>query len=399
LSSIRAEIDASILYVALKALSAVMDEVTLKFTGDGLSVRTLDMAEVSMVDLNVPRGLFEGYDLNGAYPHVVTVRMSDLVGGGYNKKSGPFKRPRKGDMVVLEHDGGNKLSFTMKGDGRASLTLTVPVFQGDSRKACRWQLTDDSKLCPHGNSAQVTKDPSDRLCSGCEFLKDEYKELPLPKVSLTERFTASTGAVASFLASAKGCSDSVWIKPRLDGSVELLAKGEVTQMSVVLSMQEGTLVRSEVHEVKAAYGIERLLNMFQRSFGDTVEVEYARDLPLKLAYSLSAGDLFREPGQITFFIAPKIGYDEEEQKEEPEPLSPAAIAQRMQSTPEPAEEPKVEPVVEQKPPEPPMVSEVEQAKEIVREVLGPVEEPKPVVQEMPDPLAVFKRKYRKPSPL
>jgi len=265
MTRLEAEIDASILYIALKAVAAVMDEATLKFSSEGLSVRGLDMAEVKMVDLYLPSSSFENYHV--AEEQKIAIRMSDVVGGGYNKRTGPFKRPKKGETVRLEYDGGPKFSFTLKGVA-GMMGLSLPVLAGDG------------------------------------------KDLPVPKVALTEKFTARTEAMASFLDAAQHCSDSVYFRPRLDGSMEFLAKGEITEMSKVLSLKDGTLTQSELHEAVSAFEIRGLSMLLQKPFGELAEMEYGRDLPLKITYSLSAGDLFREKGWVVFYMAPRVERDE-----------------------------------------------------------------------------------------
>jgi len=362
LTSIQAEIEAKVLYAALKAVGQVLDEVRLSFTPEGLQVRELDMAEISMVDLSVPVGSFDRYELfveNGAevQRHVVAVRISDILK--------LFKRPKKDDRVtLLNRAEENMLTVALRGE--KNFTFKVPVFApGDSRKACRWKLEDESKLCPHGNAAKTTRSPSDRLCSGCEFLKEEYiiKELPMPKVNLTESFTAKTKAVADFLGGAKNITDSAYFKTEQYGAeVALEARGEISNVSQSLRIDDGTLVSCELkNAVRVAYDITRLVKLFQRDFGETVLVELAHELPLRVTYTLNGKDLFRDKPQLVYYVAPKVGYDE--------PPTPKVEEQKPAEAkpPEPQMEPE-EPVATTTLP-----SELEQAKEIVKEILGPAE--------------------------
>jgi len=311
LTSIQAEIDAKILYVALKAVGQVLDEVRLIFTPEGLGVRELDMAEVSMVDLVVPMGGFDRYELfveNGVevQRHVVAVRISDITK--------LFKRPKKDDRVTLSNRAEeNMLTVALRGE--KNFTFKVPVFPGDG------------------------------------------KELPMPKVNLTESFTAQVKAVADFLDGARHITDSAYFRTEQYGAeVALEAKGEISNVSQALKIDDGTLASCDTkNAVRVAYDIARLAKFFQRDFGETVLVELAHEMPLKLTYALNGKDLFRDKPQLVYYVAPKVERDmppepKVEEQKPPEPLSPAAIAARMQS-PEPAAEPKVEPVEEAKPEE------------------------------------------------
>jgi len=281
---IHAKIDATVFYTVLKMVSKVLDEVTLRFTEEGMRIRQLDMAEVSMVDAFIPVNWFTDYKIDGN--GIIAIRTSDLVGGGYNKRAGPFKKPKKGAMLSLEQD-------LTTGEGRVKLDLS-------------------------GLTMNIT-------CFG-----GEAKELPLPKVNLTQKLLTKPSLLLEFAKEACHLTDTVRFISK-NSELLLLVKGENSEMSKSLIYEDGDISDFSLKEdVNAAYDVNRFLKLVEASAGfDSVLVEFDHDLPLKLTYTfMGVADIMSwdQKAQVVFYQAPRVEHDDYTPKppqEEPKPAEEA----------------------------------------------------------------------------
>ncbi|MEM3648967.1 MAG: hypothetical protein QW506_07370, partial [Thermoproteota archaeon] len=69
--------DARIIRKALKATSSLIDEAPVKISDEGLSIRALDLAEVSMIDLVLSKEAFETFEFKK--PLKANIRLSDVL--------------------------------------------------------------------------------------------------------------------------------------------------------------------------------------------------------------------------------------------------------------------------------------------------------------------------------
>jgi proliferating cell nuclear antigen len=331
---ITAKIDAALFHLLMKLVGKVLDEVTLRWTGEGLRIRELDYGEVAMVDAFLPKECFEEYDI--AEDTKITIKVSDA--------KILSKKPKKGTVLKLAQSD-QRLTLDIGG-----MAMSIPTFNSDA------------------------------------------KDLPLPKVDFRQRFLTRPKALVEFLKEAVKVNDTLCLITN-GRTLMLQVKGDVTELSKILTDEEGTLLDYELRDGRnGSYDLNRLVKMVDGSF-ETVVVEFDKDMPMKLTYSLSAiRDItsYGSEAVVTYYLAPKIGWDEPEAKEPVEEQKEKTATdtwnevnrfrEQVTQDPEPTveEQPKVE---EEKPTEPVVVEAAKQ------------EEPKPVEAEAVDPLEAFRNRW------
>ena len=301
---IRASIDATVFYTVLKMVSKVLDEVTVRFTEEGMRIRQLDMSEVAMVDAFIPRYWFQKYevvprtdDKGNTVGNVIALRISDA--------KILAKKPKKDTMLSLEQDmttGEGKVKLGLSG----LMTMTIPIFEG------------------------------------------EAKELPLPKVNLTQKLLTKPRLLLEFAKEACHLTDTVRFISK-SSELLLLVKGEYSEMSKSLIYEDGDISDFSLKEdVNAAYDVNRFLKLVEASAGfDSVMVEFDHDLPLKLTYTFEGiGNItsWDQKAQVVFYQAPRVEHGsytppQEEPAVEPEQPAEPAKAEEVQAEVLPAANP------------------------------------------------------------
>lgn len=240
--------DAKLIRKALKAASSLIDEAPIKISDEGFSIRTLDLAEVSMIDLVLSKDVFETFEFSK--PIKVNIRLSDVLNLlKFESKS------EKLEMVFRE----DKVSF--KVSNGFTRIFTIPVF----------------------------------------FSED--KDLPLPKVSLGNSFETKVSTIKHLLESGKHISDHISISVE-NNAVLLSAKGEISEYQVLLTVEEGNLMAPILKDgSKASYDLKRLSSIVSSLlFGENVKIEFDTDLPIKITQNVEEA-----PNSILmFFIAPRM---------------------------------------------------------------------------------------------
>ncbi|MBO3802711.1 MAG: hypothetical protein JTT11_02355 [Candidatus Brockarchaeota archaeon] len=238
--------DAKLLRSILAAVSAVVDEVTLRVDPEGLNVRALDLAEVSMVDLSLKKEAFESYEVGGE--ERIAFRVSDVL---------KLLRSTVPNEKVKIEPVENQLRFQVTGSFTRS--FGVPIFGGES------------------------------------------KNLPLPKVNLKNRFTVPIAIMAHLVQNGKHVSDSVKLETQ-EKRVTLSVKGETSSFNVDLLPEDGTLVDYVlVAGSTVSYDLTRLSKIVSAlDFADSVKVAYDADMPLRITAS------FGSSGEVNYYLAPKV---------------------------------------------------------------------------------------------
>jgi len=240
--------DAKLMRKIFKAASALVDEVPVKISEEGFSIRALDLAEVSMIDMNVSKDAFETFEFDK--PIKANIRLSDVL----NLLKFESKL-EKLEMTFRE----DKVTFRVTNE--FTRIFTIPIF----------------------------------------FSED--KDLPLPKVSLGNSFETKVSTIKHLLESGKHVSDYISIS--VEGNkVILSAKGEISEYQVVLTVEEGNLINPVLKEgSKASYDLKRLSSIVSSLvFNDNVVVEFDTDLPLKMIQKIE--DV--PNSTVVFFIAPRM---------------------------------------------------------------------------------------------
>lgn len=238
--------DAKLLRGILVAVSTVVDEVTLKVDPDGIGVRALDMAEVSMVDLSLPKSSFETYEFSDN--ERIAFRISDAL--KLLRSTVPNEKVR---IEPLE----NQLWFYLT--GKFTRSFGVPIFGG------------------------------------------EVKDLPLPKVNLRSSFTVPIEVMDQLVENGRHVSDSVRIEAK-ENCVTFSVKGEISSFTVELLPEDGTLKDYVlVPGSSVSYDLGRLQKIISAlGFSESIRVSYDTDLPLHISSQMDS------KGEISYFIAPKV---------------------------------------------------------------------------------------------
>ncbi|MEM3712328.1 MAG: hypothetical protein QXR97_02135 [Thermoproteota archaeon] len=240
--------DAKLIRKAFKAASSLIDEAPLKISEEGFSIRALDLAEVSMIDMVLSKEAFEIFEFNK--PIKANIRLSDVL----NLLKFESKSERL-EMVFKE----DKVTFKVSNE--FTRIFTIPIF----------------------------------------FSED--KDLPLPKVSLGNAFETKVSTIKHLLESGKHVSDYVSISVE-NNTVLLSAKGEISEYQVVLTVEEGNLINPVLKEAsRASYDLKRLSSIVSSLlFSENVKVEFDTDLPLKISQKVEEAP----NSAVTFYIAPRM---------------------------------------------------------------------------------------------
>jgi len=227
--------DASLLYDSIRAASAVTDEVPLKVSEEGISIRALDLSEVSMVDIALPQQCATEFSL--VKPDTFVIKAAEIL---------KFLRLIGSDAVTLEFRRG-KLAMDSEAEVMRKADLAV--------------------------------------------FKPESRELPLPKINYTSHFKADLKYLRQIVDLGKGSTDRIEFS--VSGKdLNLIAKSEERRSSEVTLVQEkGSLIDPLLEDgVSSRYDIGRLsllISSFQPK-GD-VTFFFGKDLPLKIIAEIREG--------------------------------------------------------------------------------------------------------------
>jgi len=243
-----AELELSNLFLlrdSFRMISAITDESPLKFSDSGIRVRVLDLSEVSMIDLFIPKESFESYALSKEI--TVTVRVSDML---------KFLRGTKGaerSKIWLDE---NKLNFRLLGG--VTKFFSVPIFQS------------------------------------------EQKELPLPRIELENSFTTNVSVIKSVIDSGKGISDSVEFSVK-GSKLTVSIESELSSYGIELSAEEGTLSDQMLKDGSVAkYDLTRLSAIVTSIPQSQTKISFDTAKPLKIEVNMPGGSV------AIFFLAPRV---------------------------------------------------------------------------------------------
>lgn len=119
--SVGIETSGRVIKPLLEPLTALVDEAKLRFDADGLHVRAVDAANVSMVDLHAHRQAFETYDLRADDELLVGLNLSALESDLSKARIGVTTD----DAVWLDVDGTRVRTRIEREYGGTTLTQTA----------------------------------------------------------------------------------------------------------------------------------------------------------------------------------------------------------------------------------------------------------------------------------
>ncbi|QIW24059.1 DNA polymerase sliding clamp [Sulfolobus sp. S-194] len=239
-------IDADAFSYIFRTLEEFIDEITLDFTSDGLKIRGIDPSRVTFIDILIPAGYFEEYD----------VEKEEKVGVKLEDFTDVLKTVTKNDSLYLETDENQNIKVTL--DGVYERTFTFPSIV-----------------------ASEIETPNLNL------------EFPFKAKALTVTFTDIIDEIEDI------GGDSITFKAE-GGKLYLSANSDMGSSTIELSTENGGLLESEGSDAESVYGLEYVINTSKmRKPSDTVEIAFGSQIPLKLRYNLPQG------GYADFYIAPR----------------------------------------------------------------------------------------------
>ncbi|MGC9106086.1 MAG: DNA polymerase sliding clamp [Thermoprotei archaeon] len=238
-------VDARSMVDIIKTLNEFLPEVTLNFSEDGLRINGIDASKVVLIDIFLPKGYFEEYEVNGE--EKVGVRLDELTE--------LFSRVTKEDTLTLSTENG---VLVVELEGEYYRKFTVPSIQVESAELPQTEL-----------------------------------EFPFRAKMITPTFVDIIGGFEDLGA------DAVRFKST-DGKLTLTAYSDVVESSIELSVDNAGLLEAEGSDAESVYGLEYIANTtkLKRASG-SLEIRFGTQLPLKLRYEMPNG------GYNDFYIAPR----------------------------------------------------------------------------------------------
>lgn len=231
----------------VEALYKLVDECLVRFDSEGMKLRALDPAHVSLISVYIPSTAFEEYDVDGeARFGFITSNLLKLL-----------KRASKGSRLVL-NVGEDKVDLEFRGVVKKTYTFTnLDVAEVDIPES-RLQFNVE---------AIVLSDPIRNAVRDAEVLGDTLEF----KAENEEELVLRSG------------------------------EGE-SSFEARISRESGALISLRVDEPsKSKYSIEHLKSVLALTrVADTVEVNFSTNMPLNLKFPLPG------EGRVEFLLAPKI---------------------------------------------------------------------------------------------
>jgi len=236
-------------------IAGLIDEGVLEFGADGMHFLSLDASRVAMVSANLPKELFESYQISGG---VVKIAL-DFERFSKTLKSLGLKK--KDAKFFMSFDGNDAL---------AQLIISRP------------------------NGVMLLQ----------PIVDFEYEgNIHEPQVPFTASLTLMTSRFANAIKTLSEIADFVKISTDGTSGLRLEAAGSYAKAVDILKKEQGDIFNAEVgKDTACAYSLV-YLEKFAKFAGITsytALLEFSTDLPLKLTYCTPAG------GNVKLWLAPRV---------------------------------------------------------------------------------------------
>lgn len=237
--------DAKFFKDLINAVASLLDEATFRVTQEGLFLRGMDPSHVAMVDLVLPRDLFEEFYCDEEIFFCVPVGSLIRL----------LKRVKAKETLELSLEE-SKLFISIT--GRYNRTFSIMT------------------------------------------LEPEKEEIPVPKIQFTVKVKLETEILKSIVEDAALVGTHLTIHAEGD-KLSFVGKNELHQSTAELT--KDNFLEFEVEtESTATFSLTYLSEIVRMASAtsEIVEVAFSTDMPLKLVFRPPRG------GTITFFLAPRI---------------------------------------------------------------------------------------------
>ncbi|RLE60148.1 MAG: proliferating cell nuclear antigen (pcna) [Thermoprotei archaeon] len=231
----------------IESLATIIDEANFIASENGLSLRALDPGRIAMVELDMPREIFEEYEAEGEVK--IGVNFDD-----FNKI---IKRAKADNKLVLEVKE-NKLIVILQ--GRVERRFTLPL------------------------------------------LDIAGQELPEPKLNLTVMAKMLSDTFRDALKDASLMSESIRLKAMEDRLI-LQAKSDKGELEAVFTLEAGSLLDLEITEpAESSYGLDFLEKIVSKAYriSDIITLQFATNMPLSMTFDIAGG------GSLKYLLAPRM---------------------------------------------------------------------------------------------
>ena len=232
----------------ISAAHTIIEEATFNIGPETITLRAMDPSRVAMLDLKLPKSIFEEYEC--VEPMKVCVYLTELLK--------LLRRANKDDTITLSLDKSERLEILI--EGAYTRRFTMPLLE------------------PH------------------------EEEVPTPKVTLTAKAKLTTEGIKQIVEDSSLVSNHLKITTE-EKRLNFDAHGDLMSGQATLD-GSAVLLNLEVSApAKATFSLSYLTGILAGavSLSDLVTMELASDMPLRLDFML----VFPE-GELVFWLAPRI---------------------------------------------------------------------------------------------
>jgi len=245
----------------IKAVSKVNEEPILTLDPEGIRVLQLDCEHRAMIDLFIPGGFFDVYNVYEA--RTISLNVKDLL-------KLVFKRGKMRDTTILMRIEAERILFDIKRGG-GSIRKELPLFEPGEEPAPEPKLIYNSRV----------KIVTETLISAIEDIKT-IEEVDHVLITVNDNEISFIG---------------------INGDYEAESTYNQYADEILSFTTEGTQ--------KAYYTIDTLLTLVKtlKPISEAITLEYSTDIPIRITPELPID------GHLIYHLAPCLGYT----KTEPEP--------------------------------------------------------------------------------
>lgn len=240
----KAKVKASVLKSVIEAASPLVDEIKLRVTSEGVSVRTVDPAHVAMVDISLGGKAFQEYKATDLELGLDLDKLKEILALG----SGD-------DVITLEFkEDQNRLVLSLNNLVR------------------RMSVIDPSGM----------PDPK------------------VPNLNLPNRVRIKTSELVQGIKASKSISDHLALIAD-EAAFEVVAEGDTD--TVNLKLTKNQLVELKASErTKSLFSLDYFSNLVKAADGEgDVSLSLGSDYPVRIEFDFAEGH-----GHVTYLLAPRI---------------------------------------------------------------------------------------------
>lgn len=243
----KASIDIDLLRDSIAALSVIVEEVRLRITPEGISVKAVDAANVAMVIFDLKSGAFESYEASETEIGLSLEKLNDILAIVDKKTVASLELDEESQKLLIDL-GGFKYTLSL---------IELSTIRTEPR---------------------------------------------IPQLDLPARVTLSGQEFRTAIKAAEKISDHITLG--VSGNTFFMEAKEDTD-SVRLEMDSSQLIDLKSGDACSLFSLDYLTNISKPS-GKSSEVSLSlgRDFPILIYFETAAG-----AGTVTYLLAPRIESD------------------------------------------------------------------------------------------